>query len=252
MSTVHTFLVAIHIAVGFASLILFWIPIISRKGSALHIRSGRWYVTTMYIVSISAILLAALVLVDPIATKHPFSELGPEKIAQIARSERQISLFLLAISFLVLSSIRHGLLTLRAKQDHSILRAPSHLLLNAILAILGLSLIFVASGGSQILFYIFAGLCLAIAVGNLTYCLKTDVPRMQWMISHMRAMIGAGIGSYTAFFVVGGSRFLAEILTGQWMLIPWIAPGVIGGIAIGLLSRKYRKKFQAGSIKASY
>lgn len=67
---------------------------------------------------------------------------------------------------------------------------------------------------------------------------------MQWMISHMGSMIGAGIGSYTAFFVFGGSRLFTELLTGQWGLIPWELLGTTGGLTIAILSRKYRLKYK--------
>ena len=67
---------------------------------------------------------------------------------------------------------------------------------------------------------------------------------MEWMVAHLSAMIGAGIGTHTAFFVFGGSRFLAELLSGQWILIPWVGPGVVGTIATIWLARKYRNKYR--------
>ena len=244
MHTAYNFLIYIHVSIGFISLILFWVPIGSRKGSPLHVGAGRWYANAMYVVAFSAMALALLVMADPIATKHALDNISVEDLSQVISKERQISLFLLAISFLVLSNIRHGLLTLKAKKDHSLMRAPSHLVLNGILVSLGITLVFSADGSLRTLFYIFAGLCISIGIGNLRYCLKKEVAAMEWMVAHMGAMIGAGIGSYTAFFVFGGNRFLSEIFTGQLQLIPWVAPGVIGGVAITWLSRKYRNKFR--------
>ncbi|MEM7361314.1 MAG: hypothetical protein AAF431_19675 [Pseudomonadota bacterium] len=247
MSFAHSLLTYIHVAVGFTSLILFWIPIASRKGSTLHNKVGRWYANAMYVVAVTAMLMSVLVLYDPVAAKHPQLQLQAEELAGLLYRERQVALFLLAIAFLVFANVRHGLLTLRSKTDHQLMRAPSHLALNAILGVLGVSLIFVATGSFKILFYVFAGLCISASLGNLRYCLKTEVPRMEWLIAHLSSMIGAGIGSYTAFFVFGGNRFLQEILTGQWMLVPWIAPGVIGGICIAYQSNKYRNKYQKSS-----
>lgn len=245
MSFAHSLLTYIHVAVGFTSLILFWIPIASRKGSALHNKVGRWYANVMYVVAVTAMLMSVLVLYDPVAAKHPQLQISAEELASLLYRERQIALFLLAIAFLVFANVRHGLLTLKSKTNHQIMRAPSHLLLNAILGVLGVSLIFVATGSFKILFYVFAGLCITASLGNLRYCLKTEVPRMEWLVAHLSSMIGAGIGSYTAFFVFGGNTYLREILSGQWMLVPWIAPGIIGGICIGYQSRKYRQKYQS-------
>ena len=40
MAQAHNILLYIHILIGFASLVLFWIPIAAKKGSPLHIRGG--------------------------------------------------------------------------------------------------------------------------------------------------------------------------------------------------------------------
>ena len=103
------------------------------------------------------------------------------------------------------------------------MRAPSHVLLNLLLATMGATLILRAEG-------------------NLRYCFLKNLPSGEWLIAHMGAMIGAGIGSYTAFFVFGANRILSDLLTGHWSIIPWVLPGVAGGIAISLLNRKYRSK----------
>jgi hypothetical protein len=245
MSTTYTFLIFLHVSAGFFSLILFWIPIWSKKGSPLHIRSGRWYLDIMYVVSISAFCLSILLMIDPIAAKFSTANFSALRAIEVSAETRRSSLFLLAISILVLVNIRHGVLSLKAKRQHSLMRAPSHLLLNTCLLIAGISLIIAGNGGSRILFYIFAGLCITTSVGNLRYCLKSQVANKEWLIAHLSSMIGAGIASYTAFFVFGGNRFMAQIFDGQLMMIPWVAPGVIGGCIIGYLSYQYRKQFQA-------
>ena len=242
MHSAYNILIFIHVTFGFVSLVLFWIPIISKKGSAVHIRAGYYYSKIMYTVATSAIILAILILIDPIATKYPGHRFEPSELLNIIAEIRSISFFLLAISFLVLANVRHGLLTIKYKKQHSKMREPSHLLLNLILVSMGVSLIFLASGNNAILFYVFAALCIVLGGGNLRYCLRKEAPKMEWLIAHLGSMIGAGIGSYTAFFVFGGSRYLSEILTGQWQLIPWILPGILGGLSISYLTRKYRRK----------
>jgi hypothetical protein len=245
MSTCYNLLVFVHVSAGFFSLVLFWVPIWSKKGSPLHIRSGRWYLNIMYLVSISAFCLSILLMIDPIAAKFSTVDFSSQRAIEVSAEVRRSSLFLLAISILVLVNIRHGVLSLKAKRQHSLMRAPSHLLLNTCLLIAGISLIIAASGGSRILFIIFSGLCIATSVGNLRYCLKSEVANKEWLIAHLSSMIGAGIASYTAFFVFGGNRFMVQIFDGQTMMIPWVAPGVIGGSIISYLSYRYRKQFQA-------
>jgi hypothetical protein len=55
-------------------------------------------------------------------------------------------------------------------------------------------------------------------------------------------------GAYTAFFVFGGSRLLAQFLTGPGeglSLLFWFGPGVIGSVATAVLTRQYRQRFAA-------
>ncbi len=246
MATLYTFLIYIHVSIGFVALILFWIPIASRKGSKRHARTGWWYTNAMYVVSGSALLLSLILLSHPISAKFPEREFSAVELSRTTAELKSIGLFLLAISILVTANLRHGILTLRAKHDHSLMRAPNHLILNGLLLCVGLYLAFIAAdaGGRKILFYVFAALCVSAAVGQLRYSLKKQIDPMEWLIAHLGSMLGAGIGVHTAFFVFGGSRFIAELLTGQWMLVPWVGPGVIGGVAITWLSSKYRNKYR--------
>jgi hypothetical protein len=59
------------------------------------------------------------------------------------------------------------------------------------------------------------------------------------VVAHLNGLIGSGIGAYTAFFAFGGSRFLAELLPGQWQVIPWVLPTIIGVIAANRISRRW-------------
>lgn len=247
MNTVYQGLIYSHVVAGFASLILFWIPVVSRKGSQLHLRSGRWYTNTMYLVAGSALLLSVLLMTVPLQAKYVNSTLAPEELAKAVAREPMIGLFLLSISMLVIVGIRHGLLTLKAKNNHSVMRSPLHLALNLSLLLVGATLAIVAMGGSaeKILFYVFAGFCIFTALGNLRYCLLKEVAKMEWLITHLNAMLGTGIASYTAFFVFGGNQFLRGILSGYWLLLPWFLPGVVGGIMIAWQTAKYRRKYSA-------
>ncbi|MEM7280764.1 MAG: hypothetical protein AAF438_03965 [Pseudomonadota bacterium] len=216
----------------------------ARKGSPLHVKAGWWYANAMYIVSISALVISVMVFISPMAVKYSGNEFELGELFRIAQRERTFSLFLLAISVLVLASVRHGLLTIKSKKDHSLMRSPGHLALNGALGLLGVALIFLGAGTGFILAYIFAGICLIAGISQLRYCLKKEVARMEWMVAHLGAMCGAGIGSYTAFFVFGGNRYLSDILTGNLQIIPWVAPAILGTFFINQQTRKYRKQFK--------
>ena len=242
MQNTYNILLFIHIFAGAASLFLFWVPVASRKGGVWHRRSGSWYSNAMYIVAVTAFTISIMVLIDPIGTKHTGAAMGTAEAFGMAARERIISTFLLAIAVLVFTSVRHGLQTLRSKRDHSLMRAPSHVALNVCLGLLGVVLIFMGYTAGQILFYVFAGICITASIGNLRYCYRKHVARQDRTIAHMSSMIGAGIGSYTAFFVFGGNRFIAEYLSGNWQLVPWVLPAVVGTAITAVLTRKYRQQ----------
>ncbi len=244
MSFTYQALLFIHIAVGFLSLVLFWIPVAVKKGSALHIRAGHWYAKAMYAVGFSAFVLALMLMIDPIAFKFPDRNFDAETSASVAKQMQNNGLFLLAISILVLVGVRHGLQSVKAKGNQAMMRSFDNIGINVALLAVGLCLGFIASGGSplSVLYYIFAILCSVTAIGNLRFCLKRKVTRGEQIIAHIGGMIGAGIGAHTAFFVFGASRVLSEYLTGYAGIVPWILPGVVGSLLIFQQSKRYRPK----------
>jgi hypothetical protein len=244
MSFTYQALLIIHVTIGFLSLLLFWIPIVAKKGSPLHIRTGHWYAKAMYAVGFSALVLALMMMIDPISFKFPVNDFSAEKIIKVAAELRGFGLFLLAISILVLVGVRHGLQSVRAKGNQALMRRADSLLINLALLSVGIWLGVAAVGGSpmSVLFYVFAALCSVTAINNLRFCLKHKVTRGEQIVAHIGGIIGAGIGSHTAFFVFGANRFLAELLSGYAVIIPWILPGVVGTLIIAQQSKKYRPR----------
>jgi len=62
------------------------------------------------------------------------------------------------------------------------------------------------------------------------------------IVEHIRGTLISGIAAYTAFFAFGGRQFLGHIFTDQLMMIPWIAPTIVGVTIIQIMKRKYNKK----------
>lgn len=59
MNILSNTLIYLHIIAGVVSLVLFWLPAISRKGGIKHKQIGRYYVNAMWVVVITAALLSA-------------------------------------------------------------------------------------------------------------------------------------------------------------------------------------------------
>ena len=242
MNLLHTVLVNTHIAVGALALVLFWVPVVARKGSPLHIRSGKLYATAMYIVTATAFVASIMVLVDPVGIRRPGLELDGEEAAELANAFRLFSLFLLMLSVLVFTSLRHGIRALRTRSEPDALRAPQHRALIVVLGVLGVTVAGIGLANIQWLLIIFGGLSFSVAIGMYRETMIAVLSRTDAIVAHLGGLIGSGIGAYTAFFAFGGSRFLREVLPGQWQVLAWIIAPVIGTLAIGWLSRRYRAR----------
>jgi uncharacterized membrane protein len=245
---IHQFTTYIHIAFGIVALPVFWIPVLARKGSLDHKRFGRYFAMAMYAIASSGILMASLDLIFPLSAHDIDQALSQQELADTANSIRLAALFLLSLSILVFTSTRQGWLVINHKQDRTVLRTPLHITLCLLLFVAGLLLFIVGIIYSQILFVIFSCVELATAIDVLRYNFKAELGHREWWFAHLRGLIGSGIAAYTAFFVFGGSRFFSGLFAGVFSdlsIILWIGPGVIGGIAIAVLSRHYRLRFNA-------
>jgi hypothetical protein len=96
----------------------------------------------------------------------------------------------------------------------------------------------------QLLFQVFAGLCFINALGSLNYAYKKEIKQRQWVIEHVGAIFGAGIGAYTAFFVFGGSRLFKMLVPGDGQILLWVLPGVVGTIATVWVNKRVVKQFK--------
>ena len=76
MNTFHNALLTIHIVVGTVAIFAFWLPVLARKGSPLHVQAGRVYVWAMYAVSVPVDARAAGV--ELAAPRHA----GPSRAAR--------------------------------------------------------------------------------------------------------------------------------------------------------------------------
>ncbi|MBL4580441.1 MAG: DUF308 domain-containing protein [Gammaproteobacteria bacterium] len=246
MLSIHQFALYLHIAVGSCALILFWIPTLTRKGNLDHKRFGRYFAYAMYTVSLSGILMASTDLAFPIAMHAPGVNLTAEESLAISNEVRDFALFLLSLSILVLTSTRHGWLSILHKNDRQALRSPVHTGLCVSLIVVGLALFANGLRTGSTVFVIFAILQIITGINNLRYSFKKELKPKEWWLQHLSGLFGAGIGAYTAFFVFGGRRIMESLFGGlytDYSIVLWIAPGIIGGLAIGFVSRHYKQKF---------
>ena len=238
MSIIHSILLIIHIVLGSMALLLFWVPIATKKGGLDHRKFGRYYANTMYAVAASGALMALMVMYAPLVIKHQFVKENTD-IELLALNLRIFWSFLLYLSLLTFVNVRHGLLVLRHKTQHSKMRQWPHLISIGLLFIGGLILLLLGVIYSNTLHIVFGLLGIVLAIQNVRFCLAKSVSANRWLVEHLSAFIGSGIGAYTAFMAFGGRSMFGDL--GQWQLVFWIAPGVIGAIASARMSGKYKQ-----------
>ncbi|MDC0603134.1 hypothetical protein OAP14_08920 [Aliiglaciecola sp.] len=239
MLTIHSILFACHIILGSLALLLFWVPIVAGKGGLNHIKFGRYYAHTMYAVALSGALMAVLVLYDPLAIKgHLIGENTDQRA--FVNTIRIFWGFLLYLSLLTYVSVKQGVAVLKHKNSTAPLRTISHLGPIILLALGGVIILTLGTTHGRVLHIVFGILGIMIGTGMLRYCFAQQLKPKQWLIEHLGGMIGSGIGAYTAFIAFGGRKLFADL--GSMQIIFWVAPGVIGSIAIYLLSKKYQPK----------
>jgi hypothetical protein len=137
-----------------------------------------------------------------------------------------------------LVNVRHGTLVLKNKRQHSNMRQWPHLVSIYLLLVGGLMLLLLGLIYSNTLHTVFRVLGSVLAIQTGRFCLAKSVSANRWLVEHLSASIGSGIAAYTAFFAFGGRSMFGDL--GQWQIVFWIAPGVIGAIASARMSRKYK------------
>jgi hypothetical protein len=246
MAWLHQAALWLHIICGTLLLGLFWLPLLSKKGGAVHSRSGRYFSYAMYGISSSGVLMCALVLWDPIAARGidvtsfftaASTSLQAQQIAAYLQQSREFAKFLLLLSLLAYVNLRHGLLVLQAGPERLALKHWSHQL--AIVALLGSAIVLLLSVRGQVLYWVFAVVAMMNVVGIWRYMAKVEISRHEVLRQHISNMLACGIAIYTAFFAFGGRSLLD--LHGSAQLVSWLLPSVLGLGAMRWFYQRYTK-----------
>lgn len=217
--TIPQILLTLHIAAGVLSLVLFWIPLITKKGRSLHRKFGIAYVYMMYTVLITSIILSVI---------------------RFSVGSYGAGLALLFLGILTAVPLLSGMQILNAKKP-----SPEYRKLRLFLASLLLAISIVLFAGWQILDN---GLLLGFAIIGLLGSIA-DFRRFArptgsgktWLREHYEGMLFSGAAAYTAFFAFGGRTVLGDILTGWWTLIPWLLPSLLTIALLPLVHRRFKQ-----------
>jgi hypothetical protein len=232
-----------HIAFGSVALVLFWIPAFTKKGGRTHVRAGWAYVCCMAAVVVTAFSLSGLAFTFPLQVRHFSHVLSTEEAARVVRSSRESAFFLAYLAGVTLAAGWQGIGALRTRRDPRSLRTPFTLGLNAAVVLAAVVSLGLGIREHISVFVAMSPVGFLVSGGNLSYLLKGSQTKMHWWYEHLSSMIGTGIAGYTAFLAFGGAHLFPAIGRGQYSVVFWILPTVIGTPAIILTIAYYKRKF---------
>ncbi len=222
---VHKILLGIHIPFGFLSLVLFWIPVGVKKGSPLHKKVGWYYYIAMWIVLVTSFMMS---------------------ICNIFLAKYMTALYLGFLAIITAYPLWYSYEILQQKKEWSDQYFKIRKIFVTTLFSTGVGMLLL--GGIK---YHFLGMgtmmgffgLLAIPAGRDIFMTKEKAMNSESKLKmHIQGTIISGIAAYTAFFAFGGSRILINVLhmDHQWMIVPWIAPTIVGLFYTRYMKNKYK------------
>lgn len=238
MDWLHDIFRNIHVVGGFIGLFLFWIPILSKKGSPLHKKVGLFWVWLARIVLATAFIGVLMYMPKLIADeKYIFSH--PNSYAFL--------IFLGYLSIVTYVVTMFAVVVLKHKQDVTQVATPFYKSLAYLCILLSAFIVFYAlyfRPNAMPVLLALSPVGFGTGLGMLGYMKGKDTSKRAWLYEHLSSMIGAGIAFHTAFAVFGMTRLFDIGLEGWIAVIPWILPAAIGIPASVIWKRHYQKKFK--------
>ena len=227
----------VHVAFGAIGLFAFWVPVFAKKGAVNHVRFGKIFVWSAYI-----LLAAAAIALTTRVVGLRQQGLGPSDEPSLFAFIAFLG-YLTAVTFVI---VRYGMQVLRHKADPTAMRSGLTVALSYVAILASAAVILYAlllDPPNKILLFALSPIGIGNGIGQLRYMKAVGLSRRAWMYEHIGAMLGSGIAFHTAFAVFGSSRLFDFELAGWLQIVPWVTPAVIGIPAILIWTRHYQRKF---------
>lgn len=247
---VHDILRASHIGFGSLALVLFWIPAFARKGSRLHVISGRWFSRIAFAVAITATASCAWAIFAPTSFTGITRELTTDESARLVGSIRYLFIILLTLTTWLVASVVMGVHVSRNRVSpctNPLAVRASWWISGGASLICGFYGVLLVSGGDfkGLLPIFLTWVGVSDSRKNLHFISEPITSEHAWIGKHIESMIGAGIAMHTAFFVFGFKQITPIPLSGGFALLPWVLPVALGAFAIHRLTKKYGNGLEA-------
>jgi hypothetical protein len=226
MSRLLDVLAAVHVAGGAVSLVFFWIPAFAKKGGPLHRRAGRVYVRAMTAV---------------VATSVPLS------LVSFVRGNWVAGTFLLYLFVITSTALYSGTRALKAKAGPHEFITPWYVASAWATLLGGVTVLVVGLATQTWLLAGFSLIGLTAGPAALRFIRNPPTHSRYWWFEHFGGMIGTGIAAHVAFLNFGAQRLIPGFNLGDWGMLAWFVPVVVGIVASSRIEAHYRAKFGGGA-----
>ena len=223
-----TLFVFAHICTGAIGLLMFWAPMLSRKGGATHRLWGRRFAYSMLITGALAVAMGTCTLIDPLGT-HPH-QTDPVFVRGI------FGWMMIYLALLTISLAWHGVMVVRNARTPKANRQIFDVALQAIVMIAALNCAIRGYLIGQPLMMLIATIGVASGATNLWFSFTENHKPLEHVREHVKASVGAGISVYTAFLAFGAVRLIPEHVFNPAL---WSAPTIIGISIILYFQRRF-------------
>jgi uncharacterized membrane protein len=205
MQTFFTPVLVLHIIAGFTALLTGLAAIIARKGRKFHRANGKIYFWSMLFVAVSAAIMSLM---------------------------KDLNFFLM-LSMFSFYSAYSGFRAIRNKERRATL--TDWLMLGGAVVTCGFMIL-----SANIILTVFGVIFGSFLFSDIKQFTSEPLPikSMNWLLIHIGRMLGAYIATVTAFIVVNFGNYFS----GNWNLIAWLGPTVIGIPLISYWINKYKPK----------
>ena len=212
--------VILHIATGSVGLLSFWVPVVGKKGDRAHRRFGRIFLYSMLATGTAAIGISTCTILAPMEC-HP--RLHAPFTPAIVRGIFGWMMQYLAI--LTISLAWYGWCCIRNPRRHAENRRWPNVALQIAVLVTALNCALQGWIIHQPLMMGISVVGLAAGLTNLRFIYNRVPGPTAWLNEHIKALVGAGISVYTAFFAFGAVRLVPSIALNP---VLWAVPLVTG------------------------
>jgi len=216
--TAYKFTVFLHLALGLAALISYWVAALARKGSRPHKLAGKVYV---------------LVMIGVLAPALPLSlRIFSEKSAAFGA-------FLLYLLLITATALWQGWFATRHKRDFPSYAGRAYRALAWLNVAAGLAVLALGIVELQPVFLGFSAVGLFGGSGMLRLARRGPTHPRWWLQEHLGAMLGCGVATHIAFLLLGLPKLLPGLAGPGLQTFGWLAPLGVSLLARAWLGRKY-------------